>query len=136
MAADIHVSTDGGIAATHPDREDGVWAVSPATRGELNTFRMNLFPVACWRMDDIRFDFDSSFIRPEAVEEFGELGGLVRAHPQAPMALFGHADPTGEEEYNKTLSGRRATAVYGMLTRNKDLWDALYNATLNWDNWG
>ncbi len=135
MAADIHVATDGGVAATHPDRGDGSWPVAPATKAELNTLRPNLFPVACWRMDDIRFDFDSSFIRPEAAEEFGELGGLVRAHPKAPMALFGHADPTGAEEYNKTLSGRRATAVYGLLIRNTELWESLYQNAFYGDNW-
>ena len=87
-------------------------------------------------MDDLRFDFDSSFIRPEAAEEFGELGGLVRAHPKSPLALFGHADPTGTEDYNKTLSGRRATAVYGLLIRNTDLWDSLYQSPFYGDNWG
>ena len=135
MAADIHVATDGGVAATHPDRGDGNWPVAPATQAELNTLRPNLFPVACWRMDDLRFDFDSSFIRPEAAEEFGELGGLVRAHPQSPVALFGHADPTGAEEYNKTLSGRRATAVYGLLIRNTELWEGLYQNAFYGDNW-
>ena len=135
MAADIHVATDGGVAATHPARGDGSWPVAPATQAELNTLRPNLFPVACWRMDDIRFDFDSSFIRPESVEEFGELGGLVRAHPKSPLALFGHADPTGTEDYNKTLSGRRATAVYGLLTRNTDLWDSLFQNPYHGDNW-
>ncbi len=33
-----------------------------------------------------------------------------------PLSVFGHADPTGDDTYNKTLSGHRALAVYAVLT--------------------
>src|SRR5262249_8117254 len=36
---------------------------------------------------------------------------------------------------NKTLSGRRAQAVYGLLTRRIDLWDELWSMPFGGDNW-
>ncbi|MGH9902142.1 MAG: peptidoglycan-binding protein, partial [Pyrinomonadaceae bacterium] len=76
---------------------------------------------------DNRFDFDSSFIRPEAVKEFGFLATLRKAHPDSPISIFGHADPVGKEDYNKTLSGRRAEAVHALLTRDAGVWEYLYS---------
>jgi peptidoglycan hydrolase-like protein with peptidoglycan-binding domain len=59
----------------------------------------------------------------------------MKEHPGAPLSIFGHADPVGDDDYNKKLSGRRATAVYGMLTRNTDLWEELYSNPLGRDDW-
>lgn len=91
-------------------------------------------------MDDIRFDFDSSFIKAEAAEEFALLSSI--RSPQASgdaallMSVFGHADPSGADDYNKTLSGRRATSVYGLLVRDAALWEELYSQPFHGDTWG
>jgi hypothetical protein len=87
-------------------------------------------------LEDVRFDFDSSFINPPAAEEFKNLATLMKAHPGAPISIFGHADPVGNDDYNKKLSGRRASAVYGMITRNTDIWEELYSNPLGRDDWG
>jgi hypothetical protein len=52
------------------------------------------------------------------------------------LSVFGHADPVGDDAYNKKLSGRRADAVYGMLTRDTVLWETLYSQPQGGDNWG
>ena len=52
------------------------------------------------------------------------------------MSVFGHADPVGDDNYNKQLSGRRATAVYAVFTRNVDLWEELYANNVSGDSWG
>jgi hypothetical protein len=44
-------------------------------------------------MDDIRFEFASSFILPDAADEFTMLSVLMQAHAGSPLSLFGHADP-------------------------------------------
>ena len=49
--------------------------------------------------------------------------------------MFGHADPVGVDTYNKELSGRRAQAVYGLLTRKTELWDDLFQNPHGRDNW-
>jgi Putative peptidoglycan binding domain len=135
QVADVHVVSGGGMASAHPPRTALPVLVGPATDQEKNTIRDGLQPIACWRMDDIRFEFDSSFVRPEAKEELIHLGTLVETYKGAPLSLFGHADPVGNDDYNKQLSGRRAKATYGVLTRNTDLWEELYKEPFVGDNW-
>jgi hypothetical protein len=53
-----------------------------------------------------------------------------------PLSIFGHADPVGNDDYNKRLSGRRATAMYAMLVRDTALWEELYSRPSGGDNWG
>ncbi len=121
--------TDGAVAANHETQQLSPVLVGPATGAERNTIRLLLRPVACWRVDDFRFDFDSSFVRPQIDRDMALLAKVVRAHPGAPASVFGHADPVGRDDYNKQLSGRRAAAIYGMLTRNTDVWEDLYSQT-------
>ena len=109
----------GGVAAHLRDEEaPRTYAVAPTISGRMNTIRPSLRPHACWRMDDLRFDFDSSFILPTATREFallartrppssGETGESAAATGLL-MSVFGHADPTGSDDYNKVLSCRRA----------------------------
>jgi len=110
--------------------------VAPALANERNTIREGLVPVACWRMDDVRFAFASSAITPDARDEFARLQEVRGDHPDALLALFGHADPTGDDETNKTLSGRRATAVYAALVRRTDEWEKLFAHPVGKDQWG
>src|SRR5262249_7303131 len=53
-----------------------------------------------------------------------------------PLSIFGHADPIGNDDYNKQLSGRRAQAVYAMLVRDEELWEALFTQPFGGDQWG
>jgi hypothetical protein len=137
----IHHSSEGAIAAAHPERPGTVTAaVAPATEGQRNTFRLRLVPKACWKIEDLRFEFDSSFLLPEAAPEMRALHDLIEGHKRGdekpPLSLFGHADPSGKDEYNKKLSGRRATAVYAALTRRADLWERLFSKPEGGDTWG
>ena len=64
----------GGIAASHSAAELFDIFVAPTTAGkEKNTIRMELTPVACWKINDVRFDFASSFVLPDSKPEFKEL---------------------------------------------------------------
>lgn len=120
-------TSEGGVAGTHPTADVFPILAAPATANEFNTVRFPLIPVACWRVDDIRFQFDSSFVRPEVRGEVQQLSRIVRQHPGSPLSLFGHADPVGNDDYNKILSGRRVAAIYGMLTRDADIWEDLFS---------
>jgi outer membrane protein OmpA-like peptidoglycan-associated protein len=129
-------TTDGGMAADHDAMTDQPALIAPSLADERNTVRVMPAPVACWRMDDLRFDFDSSVVLPGARAELRLLAQLVKNHPQSRGSIFGHADPVGTDSYNKTLSGRRAKSVYGLLVRNTDLWEELYTQPFGGDNWG
>lgn len=131
----VRGTSQGGLSGEHPQRKIQRVLVAPSSDGEYNTVKVALVPVACWRVDDIRFEFASSFIKPEATDEFQELDALRKDHPYAPLSIFGHADPVGDDASNKTLSGRRAQAVYGMLVRNTDLWEDLYKNPCGQDKW-
>ena len=116
----------GGDAASHPEFLFPSVFVGPATSDQFNTIEEWIRPVACWRLDDTRFEFDSSFVKPGAARELRMLIDVRTDHPNATLSLFGQADPVGSHDYNKALSGRRARAVYGMLTRNADIWEQLF----------
>src|SRR5258705_5155347 len=128
MADDLfHVKTDGGIGAHHPARETLSIFVGPSTSDEFNTIKSGLTPVACLRIDDIRFEFDSSFIGPKATDELKLLAQLRKDSPGILGSVFGHADPIGDDVYNKQLSGRRAAAVYALLIRKVEIWEDIYS---------
>jgi hypothetical protein len=116
----------GGYAAGHPVSNCFPIYTAPATRTEKNTIRLPLVSTACWRLNDLRFDFDSSFVMPAAHGEFVALRKIIDAHPGSPMSIFGHADPVGNLDYNKQLSGRRAEAIYALLTHDAARWEKLY----------
>ncbi len=116
----------GGYAAGHPVSNCFPIYTAPATRTEKNTIRLPLVSTACWRLNDLRFDFDSSFVMPAAHGEFVALRKIMDAHPESPMSVFGHSDPVGNLEYNKELSGRRAEAIYALLTHDVARWEKLY----------
>jgi hypothetical protein len=123
--------TEGGTGAEHAPIPPLSVLAGPATGAESNLIRSAIFPVACWRIGDIRFHFDSSFVVPEARAEFQTLSRLIKDRTQAlgppPLSVFGHADPTGNDEYNKALSGRRAAAIYAALTRRTEVWEDLFS---------
>jgi hypothetical protein len=132
----IHAASEGGVAGTHPKPDPLQLLVAPSTSSELNTARLRLIPVACWRVDDIRFAFDSSFVTPDIKTELQMLAALRQEHGRpAPggsrveypaLSVFGHADPVGPDDYNKALSGRRATTIYALLIANSDLAKAMH----------
>jgi hypothetical protein len=127
--------SDGGLSADHAKRSLPI-VVAPTTTDDSNTIRPGLRTIACWRLDDPRFGFDASFIEQPAAEEFAALASLTSSHSNAPLSVFGHADLTGNDDYNKTLSGRRAESVYAVITRRVDMWEALFLHPHGHDQWG
>jgi hypothetical protein len=128
------------VAADHRPREPLTAFVAPTVSDDFNTIRERLIPKGCFRLEDVVFEFDSSFVRPEVAKEMRYLADLREKHKEGddmpPLSVFGHGDPVGMDDYNKQLSGRRATAVYAMLVRDVDLWEQLYTQPLGGDKWG
>ncbi len=133
--------------AEHPSYGPVPIKAAPTAADEFNTLGERLLPKGCFRMEDVRFEFDSSFIKPDTAEDMPHLADLIDKHTlkqvgsppkdiPPPLSIFGHADPVGKEDYNKQLSGRRATAVYAMLVRDVELWEELYSKPLGRDDWG
>ena len=147
----IHSFSEGGIAGTHLTLPGLPVYVSPTTADDRNRITAAVFPIACWSVSDVRFAFDSSVLSPEVADEVAHLKSLREQHKRViggsastgkagvsiypPLSIFGHADPVGDDDYNKTLSGRRATAVYALLTRKTALWEKLYSQPFGGDRW-
>ncbi len=151
----VQSSSDGGVTGAHPQADTLDLLVAPTTTNELNTIQFRPVPIACWKLEDIRFAFDSSFVTPEAATELQALRDLRNqfsqkgppSSPQTstqypPITIFGHADPVGPavdpDGYNKSLSGRRATVVYALLIVNSDPSTAvgLWQQVASTENWG
>jgi outer membrane protein OmpA-like peptidoglycan-associated protein len=62
-------------------------------------------------MSDVLFDFGKATLRPEAREKLAKLSGIVLAYPGLKLALEGHTDSIGSDEFNQTLSEKRAMNV-------------------------
>jgi OmpA family protein len=129
-----------GVVAVHPNRVELPMLVAPTPEDQrnkfFNTVRPSLITIGCMNLSDRGFDFDSSFIVPRAKKKFVQFAELMlklqQDDPQKefrfpPISIFGHADPTGTLRYNKFLSGRRAQAVFALLTRNVDMWEKLFS---------
>lgn len=58
------------------------------------------------------FDFDQSTLRPDGSARLDELADTIKSKPNlARVEIIGHTDSKGPEQYNLTLSKKRATAV-------------------------
>lgn len=80
---------------------------------------------------DVLFDFDQADVKPAAAGELGKVAQVIRAHPGAAIAIEGHTDARGADDYNQRLSERRAAAVETWLAENADV-DAARVTTRGW----
>jgi outer membrane protein OmpA-like peptidoglycan-associated protein len=134
----IHSVSEAGATATHaPLLPPAALVATALTKDEHNTIKPTLVPFACWRGSDMNFKFESSFVLPGIAPQLKALKKLIDKHTltdeqgkpkhRPALTVFGHADPTGSDDFNKALSGRRAQVIYGLLTRKTELWEELFN---------
>jgi outer membrane protein OmpA-like peptidoglycan-associated protein len=62
-------------------------------------------------MPDVLFDFNQHTLKPEARERLAKISGIVLAYPDLKLEIDGYTDSVGSDEYNQTLSDKRAEAV-------------------------
>src|SRR5579863_8695022 len=66
-------------------------------------------------MPDVLFAFNKYTLKPEAREKLAKISGIVLAYPDLKLDIEGHTDAIGSDDYNQTLSEKRADAVRGYL---------------------
>ncbi len=64
---------------------------------------------------DILFDVDSTYVRPDLRSDLGKLAANLQKYPNTTVDVIGHTDNTGAASYNQNLSSRRASAVASVL---------------------
>ncbi len=65
---------------------------------------------------DVLFDFDKATIKPAAADALGKVALVINKKAKGPVSIIGHTDSKGTEEYNQSLSLRRAEATREWLT--------------------
>ena len=68
-------------------------------------------------MSDVLFDTAKYSLRPLAREKLAKVAGIVSGHPGLRLAVEGHTDSVGSDEYNQQLSEDRGGAVRDYLTQ-------------------
>lgn len=62
-------------------------------------------------LQDVNFDFDRYDLRPDAREILKKHVAWLKANPQVKVAIEGHCDERGTNEYNMALGAKRADSV-------------------------
>jgi outer membrane protein OmpA-like peptidoglycan-associated protein len=68
-------------------------------------------------MSDVLFDTGKFTLRPGAREKLAKVSGVLLAHPGLKIAVEGHTDIVGGDDYNQKLSEERAGAVRDYLVQ-------------------
>jgi outer membrane protein OmpA-like peptidoglycan-associated protein len=68
-------------------------------------------------MSDVLFDTGKWTLKPGAREKLAKISGIVLAHPGLKLEIEGHTDSVGSDDYNQTLSERRAASVRDFLVQ-------------------
>ncbi len=64
----------------------------------------------------ILFDFDSANIRADADRALNDVAQVIKAYAARPVRVEGHTDSIASDDYNQSLSERRAASVVTWLT--------------------
>ena len=64
---------------------------------------------------EVLFDFDSATLKPGAYPELDRVATVLKKYPKTTILIQGHTDASGPEDYNQTLSEKRAQAVKNAL---------------------
>jgi outer membrane protein OmpA-like peptidoglycan-associated protein len=67
-------------------------------------------------ISDVLFDTGKYTLKPGAREKLAKVAGIVLSYPDLRLQMEGHTDNIGSDQYNQTLSERRAEAVRSYLT--------------------
>jgi outer membrane protein OmpA-like peptidoglycan-associated protein len=66
-------------------------------------------------MSDVLFDTGRYTLKPGAREKLAKVSGIILGHPGLKIAVEGHTDSVGGDEYNMRLSENRAASVRDFL---------------------
>lgn len=67
--------------------------------------------------ENVYFDLDHHYIRPEAAQVLNELATYLKSNPNVQVEIYAFADDLGSAEYNLQLTQRRGQSVVDYLTK-------------------
>jgi outer membrane protein OmpA-like peptidoglycan-associated protein len=91
-------------------------AMAPAASAGATVERVSPDEVRVRMPSDITFDFNRADLKYEFMPRIRDLAHTLGRHPGMSVAVIGHADAVGSDDYNLRLSERRARSVGDALT--------------------
>ncbi len=74
-----------------------------------------------FQLNNIYYDFDKWAIRPEAANTLDKLAVFLKDNPGITIELGSHTDARGSDDYNLTLSDKRAKAAVDYLVTSQSI---------------
>lgn len=68
-------------------------------------------------VNNILFDFDKFYLRPESKAVLDKLAGIMNGNPSVKLELIGHTDSKGSKTYNDNLSKLRSKSAVDYLIK-------------------
>lgn len=96
------------------DDKDQCPGTPPGTRVDANGCPLPVERVASIKLK-VNFEFDSSEVQERYFNDISELAEFLKRFDDVDVQLEGHTDSTGPDDYNQSLSQRRANAVKDVL---------------------
>jgi outer membrane protein OmpA-like peptidoglycan-associated protein len=122
LAAKVIPDTNGAFSLTLPSASTYRFDVITAGCAhqavvvqQVDNFTDNLVNGINVRLENIYFDFDKSYIRPDAIEIMNRHAELFIRYKDWKIKVIGHTDNMGSESYNQFLSQKRAKSVVDYL---------------------
>jgi outer membrane protein OmpA-like peptidoglycan-associated protein len=140
------------------EREDDLWTADPFPSGNYTAQATTASPVMTGSSNPVRlrlgerqraiidlrpgqtiarafiihYWFDKAFVEPCMRHVLRQVAAYAQSHPDEKLVIIGHTDESGSDQYNQSLSERRARAAYAYLTfgRSPTFADA---AVAEWD---
>ncbi|WP_338394009.1 OmpA family protein [Fulvitalea axinellae] len=73
------------------------------------------------KFESIRFENGKSDILPAMYADLNKVANFMLDHPNFKLKISGHTDSSGDEEFNKELSQKRADAIMNYISFIKDV---------------
>jgi outer membrane protein OmpA-like peptidoglycan-associated protein len=111
----------GGAVGTYMDsqKKDFEKVLAPEIQaGAINIQKVNQNNLLVTMTSQTAFDFDSTVIKPGFYSTMDKIANVLIRYGKTHLTIVGHTDNVGTDQYNQTLSERRAQAVNDYL-RNK-----------------
>src|SRR5262245_39073481 len=99
------------VKATDPFGEDRPIAIDPPMDPNWNRDPKTFEALT------VHFDYDSSVVKSAETSKLRQIAEYLKANPSKALAIEGHCDEQGTEEYNRSLGDRRALALREALAK-------------------
>lgn len=104
----------GGAVGNYMDkqRKEVEQQMAPEiARNELTTTTLSDGSLKVAVASDVSFDLGSATLRPEALDAYGRIAGILKNYDKTVIHVIGQTDTSGAADYNQGLSDRRSAAV-------------------------